>query len=95
MSMSDLQVAEAAGILFERRRAGATGPRLPVGCRPTDVVDALRIQRRVLALAEQGLPAWKCGLPEADKRILAPIHGRTVHRGSPCPAHAVALDSLT
>lgn len=75
-------IQAAASILLERRRSGTPGARLPPSCRPPDLACALAIQEAVSAQINDAIAGWKCGLPAADKWVLAPIYGNTVHRSS-------------
>jgi 2-keto-4-pentenoate hydratase len=82
---------EAAYHLLSARRARQPGPRLTESCRPTDLEDALAIQRRVQALLGAGTGGWKCSLPTAERAIsCAAILAPTIARFSPCSivAHA-------
>ena len=88
MSLNDIQIAEAAGILYERRCTGMPGARLPVACRPEEVSDALQIQDQVLALSGQQVAGWKCGLPDGDKAVLAPIGSGQTFSGAVCVVRA-------
>lgn len=85
MPLNDIQIAEAAGILYERRRAGSVGDRLPESCRPVDVQDALRIQDQAAGLFGHRVGAWKCGLPDGEKVVLAPIWSEMCGRDAVCP----------
>lgn len=86
MSEADQIAANAASILSARRKSGAQGPRLPESCRPSSLESALAIQAAVSAQLGAGIVAWKCGLPAADRLVLAPIYAGTVHDSSPCAA---------
>jgi len=73
---------QAAAILVERRQTGRQGARLPEGCRPTNLDEALAIQAAVSErwcdLMDDSIGGWKCLLPSADKVILGPIYTRTI-----------------
>ncbi|MBI3285166.1 MAG: fumarylacetoacetate hydrolase family protein [Burkholderiales bacterium] len=71
----------AARILLARRHSGQPGARLPAECRPSDLASALAIQQSVSELMQDEVAAWKCGMPAADKWVLAPIYARSVQRG--------------
>ena len=86
MSGTDQITVNAATILAARRRSGLQGPRLPESCRPSTVASGLAIQAAVSAQLGAGIVAWKCGLPAADRLVLAPIYAGTVHTSSPCVA---------
>jgi 2-keto-4-pentenoate hydratase len=79
---SKLPAAEAAHILVERRINGSQGARLPEGCRPHSLADALAIQDEVsrhwCELMDDSIGAWKCLLPPQDKLVIAPIYTRTI-----------------
>lgn len=74
----------AARLLFDRRKAGIAGPRLPESCRPADADAALAIQRRIDELAGATIGGWKCSAPSAARPILAaPIWADMIIRSSP------------
>lgn len=80
------QCDEAARHLLAARRTGQSGARLTQSCRPTDLEDALAIQRRVQQLLGVDTGGWKCSLPTAERAIsYAAIFAPTIVRGSPCP----------
>lgn len=85
MTPEDIDIA--AGMLTERRRLGSQGERLPDGCRPHSVDEALSIQDAVTVqwceLMVDSIGAWKCSLPTADKTVAAPIYTRTIDSVSP------------
>lgn len=84
MPQSKHIAAAAAAILVARRGSGEQGPRLPASCRPADLDAALAIQAAVTAQLGDRIAAWKCGLPAADRVVLAPIYAGTVHTNAPC-----------
>lgn len=84
MPQSKHIAAAAAAILVARRGSGEQGPRLPESCRPADLDAALAIQAAVTAQLGDRIAAWKCGLPAADRVVLAPIYAGTVHTNAPC-----------
>jgi 2-keto-4-pentenoate hydratase len=84
MLESNPRAATAAAILVSRRRSGQQGSRLPEGCRPAGIEAALAIQATVTAQLGDSVAGWKCGLPAADRVVLAPIYASTVQRGPLC-----------
>jgi 2-keto-4-pentenoate hydratase len=84
MSQSDQRAATAAAILVSRRRSGEQGSRLPEYCRPAGLDAALAIQAAVTAQLGDSVAGWKCGLPAADRVVLAPIYASTVQSGPSC-----------
>lgn len=82
MSLSPIAILEAAAILAERRRLGLLGPRLPESCRPTDLESACAIQLALATELDQNIIGWKCGLPSAERYILAPLF--ELQQQSPC-----------
>ncbi len=81
----DHAAVTAASILSARRSSGEQGPRLPASCRPADLDAALAIQAAVTAQLGDRIAAWKCGLPAADRVVLAPIYAGTVHSDNNAP----------
>ena len=80
---------KAARHLLAARRARQPGPRLPDGCRPSNLEDALAIQRRVQELLGFATGGWKCSVPTAERAIsCAAIFAPTIARASPCPVVA-------
>jgi 2-keto-4-pentenoate hydratase len=76
----------AARHLVAARTARHPGERLPEACRPTDVTDALAIQKRVRELLGAAIGGWKCSVPSAERAIAAaPIFASTITSDSPCP----------
>ena len=85
------QREQAARHLLAARRARQPGPRLPESVRPTELEDALAIQRRVQELLGVATGGWKCSLPAAERAIAcAPIFAPKIARASPCPVVAPA-----
>jgi 2-keto-4-pentenoate hydratase len=74
---------EAAALLVERRTTGIQGERLPEAYRPTHLDEALAIQNAVSEIwcsqQDDSIGAWKCGLPSAEKIVVAPIYTRTIN----------------
>lgn len=72
----------AAAILVERRIAGLQGERLPEGCRPLNLEQALAVQEAVTARwccdMDDSIGGWKCLVPPEDKWIVGPIYTRTI-----------------
>jgi len=77
--------AHAARILLERRLLGEQGPALPVSCRPVTLQAAFAIQCAVSDLHTQDIAGWKCGMPNDDKWVLAPIYADDVYEASAQP----------
>ena len=74
----------AARHLLAARRARQSGPRLAESCRPTELEDALAIQRRVQELLDFGTGGWKCSVPTLERAIsCAAIFAPTIARASP------------
>jgi 2-keto-4-pentenoate hydratase len=83
--LTTAQRDEAARHLLAARRARQPGPRLPESCRPTELEDALAIQRRVQQLLGVATGGWKCSIPTAKRAIsCAVIFAPTIARVSPC-----------
>ena len=62
---------------------------MPGACRPSDLEDALAIQRRVQKLLRVATGGWKCSVPTAERAIAcAAIFAPTIARASPCPVIA-------
>ena len=72
MNSSDLDAA--ARRLHDLQFAGGSGPRLAPGLRPQEAVDGWHIQRRVSELRASPVIGWKCGLPQADRWVIAALH---------------------
>src|SRR6266540_3743012 len=90
--LTTAQRDEAARHLLAARRARQPGPRLPDACRPSDLEDALAIQRRVQELLGVATGGWKCSVPTQERAIsCAAIFAPTIARASPCPVIALVL----
>ncbi|MGE5450531.1 MAG: 2-keto-4-pentenoate hydratase [Acidobacteriota bacterium] len=85
MSLSSTAVQQAAVELAARRRAGRTGPALAPACRPTDLRDALAIQREVSAHMADPIGGWKCGTPASERIVVAPLYRGTVSSDADAP----------
>jgi 2-keto-4-pentenoate hydratase len=81
---SSIRYGLAAQQLVAARTAGIPGMRLPEDCRPTNLEDALEIQRRVRLLVDDTVGGWKCSVPGPNVAA-APIYTSTIHTVSPCP----------
>lgn len=81
--MSAPTADEAAALLWRLWSTGATVPALPIGCRPTSVDDAWRIQRALDCRAGPGA-GWKiAGTSAVGQRHIGadgPVVGRLYHR---------------
>lgn len=87
--MSDFEAAaSAAAILVPRRLQGMPGDRLPEPCRPAGLEAALAIQAEVSARIGDVIGGWKCGMPAADRVVLAPIYRNTIHLPGGVPLFA-------
>lgn len=86
--LDDHAIHAAAQLLAQRRLAGSSGPRLPLSCRPSSVADGLAIQAATAAALGDGIGAWKCGLPSAERVVIGPIYRSAIHGTSPCPVWA-------
>jgi len=69
---------QAATELATRRRQKSSAGRLPETCRPQDLHSAWTIQKLVSAHLAEDIGGWKCGMPGADKFVLAPIYANTL-----------------
>lgn len=88
MNPSDIRAA--AITLAARRLSGSQGPLLADAQAPQTPADALAIQQAVSGLLNDAIGGWKCGLPDNDKTVAAPIYATTIHASSihsaaPCP----------
>src|SRR4051812_23316784 len=85
--LNNTPTIDAAQILFQRRTEGTQGERLPESCRPVTADQAWAIQNKVSALwcemQDDSIGGWKCGMPSADKIVVAPIYTRTINSVSP------------
>lgn len=87
--LTTAQCDMAARHLLAARRARQSGPRLAEFCRPTELEDALSIQRRVQELLGAKTGGWKCSVPTAERAIsCATIFLSAIARTSPCPVIA-------
>lgn len=88
--MNQASASQAARILLERRQNGTQGDALPEPYRPRDLDAAFAIQCAVSKLGDQAILAWKCGMPAADKWVVAPIYANDVHEANtqPCAVWA-------
>jgi 2-keto-4-pentenoate hydratase len=87
--LTTAQRDEAARHLLAARRARQPGPRMTESCRPTELEDALAIQRGVQELLGVPTGGWKCSLPTADRALsCAAIFAPTIARVSPCSVMA-------
>lgn len=96
--LTPIQVEQAAQYLMALRASGQPGGRLPETCRPVTLDGGGQVQRRVgeLLAAKSGgrIVAWKCGLPGAGKRILAPVYANSVSYSPPAESIAVRAAAL-
>ncbi|RKQ55414.1 2-keto-4-pentenoate hydratase [Vogesella indigofera] len=83
MTPSDIRAAAIA--LAARRLSGTQGPLLADAQAPQTPDDALAIQQAVSGLLNDAIGGWKCGLPDNDKIVAAPIYATTIHTAAPCP----------
>ena len=78
------EIDRAAQHLLAARRAVQPGERLPESCRPSELRDALAIQRRVQALLTVATGGWKCSLPTSERALsYAAIFAPSISRTSP------------
>lgn len=86
MNPSDIRAA--AITLAARRLSGTQGPLLADAQAPQSLADALAIQQAVSGLLNDAIGGWKCGLPDNDKVVAAPIYATSIHSShtaAPCP----------
>lgn len=86
MTPSDIRAA--AITLAARRLSGSQGPLLADAQAPQTPADALVIQQAVSGLLNDAIGGWKCGLPDGDKTVAAPIYATSIHSShpaAPCP----------
>jgi 2-keto-4-pentenoate hydratase len=84
--LTTAQRDQAARHLLAARHARQSGSRLTESCRPTELEDALAIQRRVQELLGFGTGGWKCSAPTRERAIsCAAIFEPTIVRASPWP----------
>ncbi len=69
---------QAAITLASRRLSGSRGPLLAAELAPATLDDALAIQQAVSELLGNAIGGWKCGLPDAERKVVAPIYASTV-----------------
>lgn len=81
-------ISLAAKELLSRRVAGIKAPRLAENIRPTDLEQAVEIQKEMMAQNPAGVGGWKCLLPFDDKIIVGPIFADTVQSGDVCKLFA-------
>jgi 2-keto-4-pentenoate hydratase len=89
------KIHQAAQHLFDARKSGTPGERLPESCRPSDADSALAIQDRVLELLGDTVGGWKCAVPMPKAPvILSPIPKSGIARSSPCrvPASVAQIE---
>jgi 2-keto-4-pentenoate hydratase len=79
----------AALHLLAARRLRRPGPRLPESSRPSNIDDALAIQRRVALLLGEPIGGWKCSLPTTERTLVAPIYAAAIDSVSPRAVPAV------
>ena len=85
---------DAAKILAQRRLCGESGAQLPFDLRPRNVADAMQIQALLASQLNDDIAAWKCGLPNESKIVIAPIFAKTVFQQKQshlCHVHAKDL----
>lgn len=84
LMLTTAQCDQAARHLLAARRARQSGLRLAEACRPTELEDALAIQRRVQELLGFSTGGWKCSMPTQERAIsCAAIFAPTIVRASP------------
>lgn len=83
---------QAAITLASRRLSGSRGPLLAAELAPATLDDALAIQQAVSELLGNAIGGWKCGLPDAERKVVAPIYASTVSDGDTC--HAWVRDGM-
>jgi 2-keto-4-pentenoate hydratase len=77
----------AAQRLAVARRTRAPGGRLEAQCRPSNIEEALEIQRQVRMILNEPVGGWKCSLP-GPIVMSAPIYAPDMFTASPCPVIA-------
>jgi 2-keto-4-pentenoate hydratase len=82
----------AALHLLAARRRGRPGSRLLQSSRPSNIDDALAIQRRVALLLGEPVGGWKCSLPTTERILVAPIYAAAI--GSVSPRAVPTLDGF-
>jgi len=83
---------QAAIVLASRRLSGSRGPLLDAALAPATLDEALAIQQAVSELLGNAVGGWKCGLPDAERKVIAPIYASTVSDGDTC--HAWVRDGV-
>lgn len=83
--MTPSDIHGAAITLAARRLSGSQGPLLVDAQAPQTPADALAIQQAVSGLLNDAIGGWKCGLPDGDRTVAAPIYTTTIHTAAPCP----------
>jgi 2-keto-4-pentenoate hydratase len=82
--LTTAQCDQAARHLLAARHARQPGSRLAESCRPTELEDALTIQRRVQDLLGVATGGWKCSMPTPARAIsCAAIFSPGIGRTSP------------
>jgi 2-keto-4-pentenoate hydratase len=82
--LSAEQIDQAAQHLFLARITKTPGELIPEGFRPTDRESAIAIQQRVLALMDETVGGYKCGVPGANgPLVFSPIPASAIWRTSP------------
>ena len=74
MTLGADAIAAAARHVHALQSSGRSGERLPVALRPLTPADGWRIQRAVSTLRAVPVIGWKCGLPAADRWVVAALH---------------------
>lgn len=79
----------AARHLLQARASGVASTGLPPACRPQTIEQALAVQLRTATLVQdmrqEGIAAWKCALPAAEKISIAPIYASRVQHSTDGP----------
>ena len=74
MALSDIQVEDAARVLWDARRAGEVIEGLPADCRPGSLADAYRVQDRLFQEMGRAQAGWfvGCSNPEIQRQLGLP-----------------------
>ena len=74
MALSDIQVDDAARVLWDARRAGEVIDGLPADCRPDSLADAYRVQDRLFQVMGRAQAGWfvGCSNPEIQRQLGLP-----------------------
>lgn len=80
--MQTAALRSAAITLAARRLSGERGPLLAGEEAPATLDEALAIQQAVRELMGNLVGGWKCGMPSADKVVVAPIYAPTIDEGA-------------